>query len=186
MNHEQTITKENITPNVVVSPKQQQMEAEVPQPKSILMPAKSSKSATTKVMSPRKKSIVSTSPVAKHKRSSMRLAQIKKENKALRKAGKVDYEKNIAELEKELQRITNELKQKESTLAEIQDDTFMLTRQNRELEISIEKMTDAAVATGKKFTEIQNDFDERDRERNQFWKFRFMEVQYELEDLLNV
>jgi chromosome segregation ATPase len=87
------------------------------------------------------------------------------------------------ELEAKLHQMNSQLKQSEGTLAKIREHNMILTKRNEDLENLIERLRKAAIETSLDFTDLQNKLDEDEKEKNEQWRFRIMEIQFEIEEL---
>jgi hypothetical protein len=87
------------------------------------------------------------------------------------------------EMETRLQQTASQLKQSEASLAKIREHNMILAKRNGDLENLIERLRQAAITTAVQANDMRNRFEEEEKESNETWKFRVMEVQFEIEEL---
>jgi chromosome segregation ATPase len=87
------------------------------------------------------------------------------------------------EMETRLQQMAGQLKQSEASLAKIREHNLILEKRNSDLENLIERLRQAAITTALQANQMHNRFEEEEKESNETWKFRVMELQFEIEEL---
>jgi chromosome segregation ATPase len=91
--------------------------------------------------------------------------------------------KSLTELEATLKQLTNQLRQSQASLAKITDQNLALEAKNAELESLRDKLAKSADRTSDKLSNLEREYDEDMTDQEEHWKFRFTELQFELEEL---
>jgi chromosome segregation ATPase len=123
--------------------------------------------------------LVPTDPPPKsppQKRLSLARAKPKRVNREA-----IEMQSAIVEMEAKLQQMNAQLKQSEGSLAKIREHNMMLSKRNEDLENLIDRLRKASIQTGLAFREVQSKLDEEAKERNEQWRFRITELQFEIE-----
>jgi regulator of replication initiation timing len=98
-------------------------------------------------------------------------------------AESIDYQAEIDIIESKLSQLQAEVKESEQSLLTVTESNAALTAGNQDLERRIRDLETEANNQRKKFAEARASFEEEDKQRNHFWQGKFLEVQFELDEL---
>jgi chromosome segregation ATPase len=100
-----------------------------------------------------------------------------------KKKEKIDYKAEISVLENQILELKSQIEKKEEDLSNANKSNCELIAENEKLAKEIARMENEANETAKMIAEARTKFESEDKTRNHYWNTKFLEIQFELDEL---
>lgn len=172
-----SLEKENKTPNTL--PKNQEIEKPSAQKKSI--PVRTSFDASKKATATTKPKTAATTVQKQHKS----LGSTDDRVQFVMNNENTENSQIIADLQKKVKQLSIQLCDSVATNHTLQKQNEELNEQKLSLEITVEKLNEAAALSNQRFVDLKNEYEDNAQAREEYWEFRCNEILSQMEELKN-